>query len=519
MTSFEKYQAIILGAIHSIPSPYVRLINLLVISGLFILWGYLESTFSGPGGIHYIRQTDSLAFIGHYYHFDAGFFEPGTFNLGSWEGKAACEFPLFYYLIAKLYLLVGQKVFILRILNLSLMAFGIAKMLKFLNLTTKNWLIALLITIALISSQNFVFFANSFLPDAAALGLTLFAFFDFLAKKNYRRITNTQFIAFALASLIKVTYFIYPFGLLCALLIHHIFENKSLKGMYAQFKGVIWKVGIVLLLALTWVFYIKYYNELHHDSYFLIEPRPIFSLSADEVTLIWEKLTLDVYPEYYPRTTFHALIVVGFLLIFSMFKRLTFMKILFCVMLVGASASFLLFFEQFKDHPYYFLIFLPLIILCFAIMALELRRLYFKGSSLLKYGAFIFLVILCVENISKVNNHLPKWYRTKNEYFSKKEERFKSLGSEEIQKLIPKGSKVVILGDNSMNGAALKMARLSFCVLENDCSIDMTNSIEKMSSWGANYMVLSKGVNVKIFPYKKKIFENNQLAIYSLQSF
>ena len=67
---------------------------------IFFLLGFQVYLFLQPIGLHYVRQTDSLAFVDFYQNNGFNFFEPGGWFLGDSDGKTAGEFPVLYYLTA-----------------------------------------------------------------------------------------------------------------------------------------------------------------------------------------------------------------------------------------------------------------------------------------------------------------------------------------------------------------------------------------------------------------------------------
>lgn len=61
------------------------------------------------------------------------FFEPKNLNLASEGGKAVSEFPILYYLTACLYFIFGEKEFILRLINVSIVSVGFFYLFRLLN--------------------------------------------------------------------------------------------------------------------------------------------------------------------------------------------------------------------------------------------------------------------------------------------------------------------------------------------------------------------------------------------------
>ena len=79
---------------------------------LYVILDFQTILFLQPQGIHFIRQTDCLSFVANYVNNGMHFFTPQVFNLHSADGKAACEFPVLYYLTALCYHAFNQHEFI-----------------------------------------------------------------------------------------------------------------------------------------------------------------------------------------------------------------------------------------------------------------------------------------------------------------------------------------------------------------------------------------------------------------------
>jgi hypothetical protein len=142
-----------------IKSKYQFLLFVALLILLFFFLGQHKLIFLFPQGIHFIRQTDSLSFAYQYYENGFNFFEPQLFNLESTEGKAACEFPIIYFITSLIFLVIGKHFFVLKLLHLAIVYTGVFFIFKMLNHFIKDWVYATLITLFLFTSTVFNYYS------------------------------------------------------------------------------------------------------------------------------------------------------------------------------------------------------------------------------------------------------------------------------------------------------------------------------------------------------------------------
>ncbi len=418
---------------------------------LFFLFGFYQHFYDGPGGIHYIRQTDSLAFIDHYQENGHNFFKPGTLNLDSEDGNAACEFPIIYYVLSFLYSGFGKHYFFLKLINLGIVLTGLYHLLKLSQKLLKDNVYALLIVLFLFTSTLFNYYIFNFLPDAAALGLTLIGWHS-----TYKQFHSNRpkwykpFIFFALAGLIKVTFFISPIAIVGFAVIQSLRgeKNNSLKQILSWF-------GLSIFLIACWNVYVLLYNNHFQTEYFTTGSRAIWGMPDTEVSKTWDHIFNFWFIDYLAHSSHHVLWLLGGLQL-VLFKKLGKYAILLGLLLLGAGCYFLLFFSQFKDHDYYALALFPIIV---ALLVGSIRSLQTAWDN--KYVEWTSKVVLAIVVIlginyagTRVNNRLDQ-----------RLDQISYMGihlentSKEVQNVVPEEAAVLILKDQSKNGGLLAIER------------------------------------------------------------
>ncbi len=107
----------------------------LIFFGLCWLYGYDSTFFNPPQSVHTWRQTNGLSMTQMYYRYDLPFLEPAIQNQMSDDGlsgQTAGEFPVIYYLVARLWEFLGKSEWSFRLVHLLILfsgCFGLFRML------------------------------------------------------------------------------------------------------------------------------------------------------------------------------------------------------------------------------------------------------------------------------------------------------------------------------------------------------------------------------------------------------
>ncbi|MCT4561136.1 MAG: glycosyltransferase family 39 protein [Crocinitomicaceae bacterium] len=425
---------------------------------VFLFVGHGTSLFEGPNSIHFIRQSDSLSFVLHYYLFDWSFFSPGTLNLESEGAKAACEFPVFYYFTAFIYLFTGVKIYLLKWIYVLVVYTGLFHFLKLAERILGNPWFALLTILPVLTSTVFHFYSFNYLPDAPAFGLTLSAFY-FLSKWGIglKKKGLYAFLLFTLAGLIKITFFIYPIAIFVLTLLLKLTKRES------TFIKLEWKKTSLSILVsggivLLWNLYTYYYNQAHHSEYFLGEAKPYWTLSVQAISEVWSHIIDYWYTAYFAHTTYHF---IGLIILMTLlaYRKIHFeLGWLTIILGIGSLGYFILFFQQFQDHDYYLIVTLPFFLF-----------LLIPILTALKDGKKWILILLCIAIlgvcIPGLNYSRMKMKERRENRINLQSKMYFSVMERQtaLQKLIGK-STVAIIGDPSKNGSLLALETLGWQV-------------------------------------------------------
>lgn len=488
--------------------------SLLVV--LFFFLGLHEVFFSGPQGLHFMRQTDSLSFASQYFNEGFDFFNPKLYNLRDIDGRAACEFPIVYYTTAIFYAIFGENVVFLKLFHLLILYIGVYYVFKLALLILNDYIFAVLISIFLFTSTVFNYYSFNYLPDAAALGFIFIGwYFIFKYQKDtHSRSLLKSVVFFTLGGLIKVTYLISPLTVLCYVVYAILFKKKGFGNREINIR--ILKYGSIgLVLAIGWNVYMLYYNAYYESNSFNTSARPIWDLSKSQMNEIWWYISYYWNRVYLYPSSFHILFsLLAFQLIF--FKKGS-KQLLFIVfiLLIGSLAYLSLFYSQFQDHDYYFLAFMPLIILVLINGIQTFKNVVNKRTVHIILQLALLIIIIAGTNYSRMKlssrNH-PEV----NEY--SKTGLLIQDNLEEIEKLqLPSTSKFVVLPDLCPNGGLYFLNKQGWTI--GSTEIVTEELLEGYKDKGADYLLLATEENhIKEISekYGELIFKGEGISIYNL---
>mgnify|MGYP001177109014 CR=1 FL=1 len=491
--------------------------TLTVLSTLFFFLGYEVHFFDGPYGMHFMRQTDSLSFVSQYFNNGYDFFNPKLFNLKNIDGRAACEFPITYYFTALLYSILGPKIYLLKLLHLIVSFSGLFYVFRLAFLILQDYLYAILTALFLCTSTVYNFYAFNYLPDTPALAFIFMAwYYVFRYQTDGKRTTAAKaFVLFTLGSLIKVTYLINPIALLIYYIFMYIYKKEHLQGL--KNKGLILKYGSInLMLVLSWNAYILYYNQ-QYDSYsFNTAALPIWDLAPNAIMHVWDFVVDFWYTSYFAHSSFHLLIILALVQLILMKKNNYNITLIVGLLFLGSICFGLLFYTQFKDHDYYFLTFMPFIILLFINGINTLKNNYqsYKFQWILK----CIIAIIVVAGINYSKKKLTERYQHSMDEYS----RMGLLISKhkmEIEHLeIPKDAKVILAPEPSQNGGLFYINRMGWTF----SSIEEISKkkLRSLKDKGAEYLFLTKEHNDPLNTIDQEgeiILNNKDLLVFRLQ--
>lgn len=465
-----------------------------------------------PSGIHFTRQTDSLSFVANYAN-GAGFLAPEVYNLNSIEGRAGAEFPILYWLSAQAWKLFGEEEWILRLFTVVLCLSGLFALLRIAQRFVKDAFMAWAIAALTVTSPILFYYLPNVLPDASALGCALIgwaAFFRYWMDEHPKA-AYTAVFWFTLSGLLKVTYFVHPIAAMAALVSVGWIDGHGTVTLLRRHATLMIGLCIGAAAIAGWSLYAIDYNAVNKNYYFLVESRPIWAMNADAIDEVFLSVT-DYWAKHY-YAFFFPYLFVGLLLCSVLFIRHGHRRIqaVAWFSLVGGLAYFVLFFKQFRDHDYYFLVFIP-------IVGLNLINAYTTLHN--RFGGHTFTVltkvfVYVVLTFSVWQFDLVDLYRKIGieRHFDSTSIVYTSVREALDREGIPREAKLLVVRDPTENGSLYFLRRKGWTV--SDASAFTAELAEVYRISGAQYLVCSPGVDAPS-SIQNKIISVNGVNVYAL---
>lgn len=367
----------------------------IAIFALSIFYSYPAMLKKLPQGAHRWRQTDCWAMTQNYQQFHLPFFEPEIYNLEAVNGKAAGEFPLFYFMAAQF----NQPAFALRLMHTLLFLISIFAIYFIAFSFLKRRLLAIFCALLFFTSPLLVFYGNNFLSDVPALSVALVGwafFFNSSKQKNFTLYFACIFFAFA--TLLKASEAFNYF-------IAFIFLAQTQK---INFKQII--PFSAVFIPVLWYGYAKTYNIENHDTYYFLSVFPIWKLSLHEIGLVIWRMFVSWSNNYFWRPTSIILIFSIYFLIKHAQKLDKELRSIVLSSFLAIVVYILFFYQKLIEHEYYYVLFF-IFVLFLVIACLKMYNNFQAENVFTHTFLFLFLlpnIIFCKNFIAqKLTNNMP----------------------------------------------------------------------------------------------------------------
>lgn len=330
-----------------------------------LLYQYHVILFLRPQGYHPWRQTICLSIAFNYYQHGMNFFMPEVHNLfsdGGTSGQSQAEFPIIYYFNAALWKIFGVHEFIPRLVNILICLLGSFYLFKLIaRILAPAW--AIMITLLFFTSPVIVFYANNFLVDIPVLFIwfiSAYYFFNYYESGKAKDIYIFMLLSI-LCMLLKPpggTFFLAVLGVYILEKLRIIrFEKKIFKNSFRDASLFI----ITLVIVAAWFSYAFHFNSIHGGS-FITSYYPIWDFNSAEIGSVTKDFFEYMFPQFfYSGTAFIFLFL--FICTILLYKKIEKIYIVMTILLVfGALAHAVLWFQLLDNHDYYmFVFFLPVV--------------------------------------------------------------------------------------------------------------------------------------------------------------
>ncbi len=476
-------------------SPEVIFLIILLACG--VLYNYHEIAFYKPVGIHQWRNSVCAAFPVNYYY-GANFFTPQTNSLladGFTSDVSVVEFPWIYYIVSLFYRVFGIHVFWFRIVQVAIGFTGLIYLFKACHFFTRDWFYAGVIPLFIFTSPIYVYYLNNFIPDAAALSINFAGFYYFLKYRSQREFRPwlAAMILFLLAGLTKSSAILPFLGLGGVALLDLLLLNKQgRKNSYFRFSyKYITSYFLVLALIFGWYLYARFYSDAHGGTISRIEIRPFWKLDTDTRQATFEGMKIWFRNGVYHANYFLILSSAIFLLTLVWFRKANrFLSIFNVMVFIGAFSFTLLFFKDMKDHDYYqinnLFVLVTVYLTFFTILSGEFPRIYRSVWTRL------FFVILLLLVFSKSHDRMRYRYSVRDSQLvdSRATQNMFDIEDYLDQIGVDRSQKVYCTPDQSINISLYYCNRKGLTDYSRFRNYPLEERVEKMKEYEIEYVIL-----------------------------
>lgn len=500
---------------------YSDFIFILLLLSLCLFYHFDQILFLEPQSMHLWRQADCLSFTMNYFMEDRGFFEPSIHFIGKFSenGQTISDFPLFYFLIGKVWQITGQHEFIFRSAVLALFLTALFLIYRSLSNLFADKLWAMLPPIMLFTSPVLAYYSCNFLMNIPAFSFALigwhFFYAYYLSHKQRKLILSIFF--FTLAGLLKASALL-SLGAIGGFWIlekfkwiqlpnRPVFNHKSKAFLLFVISG---------LVIISWISYVKYYNSNNNSDFFLVGILPIWEMSSSailekfyQIRTHWISLN---FPDY-----FQLLVFISWILLLVRHRRVSrFFIYLNIVLALGVFSFLILFFQVIAGHDYYWI---DLYIALFIIVVTTILYLKENHPNTFRHAKWIFAVILIL-NAFYCQKHINKRYHGEYmDYYNQYLSDFSSMKPVIRQLGISRDDLVISIPDGTINASLYLMDQKGWsCYGDNfETEAFFTERIQK----GAKYLFVSDTTlltKLYLQPFiRNKIAQHQSISVFSLE--
>lgn len=379
--------------------PILFIVSLLLILFISNSWKVFDYP---PKSVHQWRQSDCAAYVKTYYGTGSALMQPATYNLAGKNGKVASEFPILYYVAAKIQHLVGAHYWVVRGLTFLCFVIGLIALLAIAKRWIRHPVLVLFPIILLATSPYYYYYAINYLPNIPAISFSFAGLYFFLKFKENRNRLSLLWgtMLFILATALKPTdggilWLAFVAAVLCTGFSQQKVENK--KSILAP---VLLASLIIGSCIFAWAKYVNWYNDENGNHQNLIGIYPVWHMDKGLMQYTAKRVLTEWSNVFQQKL---VLIFLGFSLLVFVWKWKhldTFLKWFTLWVILGTFAYSILWFKAYTDHDYYQLpLMLPCVFLSITMLAYFEKNIIPVISDKIRIPAFGVIILLMLAGV------------------------------------------------------------------------------------------------------------------------
>jgi hypothetical protein len=491
-------------------------------AALFIMvfvYGLNTTMFEPPQSVHIWRQTNSTSMALNYYQDSVPFYEPAVHNQwcdGGYSGKTAGEFPIVYYVVAKIWKITGYNIFIFRLVQILILFTGLYLLFRSSQFFFDNRFWAGFVSLLIFTSPMVVFYGPNFLPDVPALSFVFIAWFfisKFLVNRNQSSIWFSA-LFFSLSMLLKITSGLSFIAFGGWILFELIFQKEKERIFNFKLAQIIPFILVVPVVG-AWYWYVEYYNGLHGGQVSYHGIWPVWEMTKEQYLRIIDALNKIYFKELFLPYTQYLTLAVWVYLLVTMKKLPPVLRYFIIVLPIGMLVELLLWFQVLEGHDYYTINLLVVFVAVWAVFFYSLKQtklITHPVFYVIGLGFLIFNLVTCQTRIeTRYTGWMNSMYVDRMKALTEIEPYFNKLG-------IARDMKVISIPDYTINASLFYMNRKGYTEFASDFSKPETfySRIEQ----GAKYLIVNDTTILhkpELQPFiNKKVGEFKNISVYDL---
>jgi len=461
-----------------------------------------------PLSEHQWRQSDCAAYTKTYYRNGTGLFKPGTYYLGGKEGRVVSEFPLIYYIAAKIEKLTGEHYWVSRGLTFFCYVIGLFALLGCAKMWIPRSAYAIFPILLLASSPYYFFYAINFLPNIPALSFSFVGLYFFLRheKEKLRLHLLLGTLFFMLATVLKPTdggiiWLAYLLTWLC----RKGFDKTSVEKWRAA-GPMIASAVIIGVSILSWTIYVNWYNDHYGNHQNLVGIYPVWEMDK-ELLVYTVKRILTEWIHVFQQRIIIWFLFLGLVVFIFKWKYLDpFLRLFTAFLMLGVFIYAILWFKAFTVHDYYQLPYaLPAVFLAVTVIEYYVRnvlpRLSFSSRRIVITIMGLLVIISIYHNRNVQFNRYHNVPSGINLTLFEMEPYLRSIG-------IKYTDAVVSVPDQAPNSSLNAINNYGY----SEAFTNDTYNIRVFKSLGASYLIISDSSYLNLPLYKP--FTGKQIGYY-----
>lgn len=492
---------------------YIVLLFIAIIS-LSLYFNKQESVFKAPYGQHIWRQCDGLGFVWNYTYSGNGFLEPKHINVYQDDGKMCPEFPIVYYVAAKMNMVFGERIWYTRAIHFFLFVCGLFALSYITKSITHNTIASVLVPLLLYSSPTIVYYSDNYLPDISALSFSFIgiATYIFSINRNKKWLTIVAISCVCISGILKPTALNMYLAFLTCIVLAYIIKPILLPEKY--FSGKTSLLFFVPLLPIAiWIAFTTWYNKHNNSMYMNGFISPLWGENANPVSYTYYRIKTEWIPLFINYRIIYLSLAALCISILSFQRKAIWAFLFLFILSLILTANALLFFHQFLHHEYYLIVFVTVFISIWILFyALSAK----SNSRFIRYSNYVCSALLCFFIIKSAIGTKQYLYTQKHDYIY--DDGFDACRNLEstLEKLnITKQDRILCWGDKSSGISLVLIGRRGYTMhYYGELNRDI------MKKQGVNYIMVNSLLNEDTTALqnikKEMIWEQNPIKIYRM---